>query len=141
MVWLDGVVQRVRTPHGAVQTGTIICAAGAWSRACGAMAGVRLDVEPLRRQVLFTAPMPDLPAKLPLTIDFASGFYFHREGRGLLMGMADPDETRNLYTVPAHQAVRRQLEDRLLAWMARIGDPLLQPAPGVPRALQPMPPS
>jgi sarcosine oxidase subunit beta len=90
---VDGVVQRVRTPHGAVQTGTVICAAGAWSRACGAMAGVRLDVEPLRRQVLFTAPMPDLPAKLPLTIDFASGFYFHREGRGLLMGMADPDET------------------------------------------------
>ena len=31
--------------------------------------------------------------QLPLTIDFATGFYFHREGRGLLMGMADPNET------------------------------------------------
>ena len=30
---------------------------------------------------------------MPLTIDFASGFYFHREGPGLLLGMADPDQT------------------------------------------------
>jgi len=89
---VDGVIRGVQTPHGTVATGTVICAAGPWSRACGAMAGVRLDVQPLRRQVLFTAPMPDLPPKLPLTIDFASGFYFHREGRGLLMGMGDPDE-------------------------------------------------
>ena len=89
----DGAITGVRTPHGTVATGTVISAAGAWSRACGELVGVPLDVTPLRRQVLFTAPMPDLPDTLPLTIDFASGFYFHREGRGLLMGMADPDET------------------------------------------------
>jgi glycine/D-amino acid oxidase-like deaminating enzyme len=90
---VDGVIRGVRTSHGTVATGTVISAAGAWSRACGEMAGVQLDVTPLRRQVLFTAPMADLPDKLPLTIDFATGFYFHREGRGLLMGMADPSET------------------------------------------------
>ncbi len=28
-----------------------------------------------------------------MTIDFSTGFYFHREGEGLLMGMADPNET------------------------------------------------
>src|SRR4051794_16111261 len=88
----DGVIKRVRTPHGTVSTGTVISAAGAWSRTCGEMVGVRLDVTPLRRQVLFTAPMADLPGTLPLTIDFTTGFYFHREGRGLLMGMADPNE-------------------------------------------------
>ena len=95
---VDGAIEGVRTPHGTVATDTVICAAGAWSRMCGEMAGVRLDVTPLRRQVLFTAPMADLPAKLPLTIDFATGFYFHREGRGLLMGMADPDETPGFET-------------------------------------------
>jgi sarcosine oxidase subunit beta len=95
---VDGVIKGVRTPRGAVATGTVISAAGAWSGACGEMAGVRLDVTPLRRQVLFTAPMADLPDKLPLTIDFATGFYFHREGRGLLMGMADPDETPGFST-------------------------------------------
>jgi len=59
---------------------------------------VRLDVTPVRRQVLFTAPMPDLPAKLPLTIDFASGFYFHREGRGLLMGAPGVDDAPGFST-------------------------------------------
>ena len=54
---VDGVIKGVRTPHGTVETGTVICAAGAWSRACGEMVGVELDVTPLRRQVLFTAPM------------------------------------------------------------------------------------
>jgi sarcosine oxidase subunit beta len=95
---VDGVIRGVRTPHGTVAAGTVICAAGAWSRACGEMAGVRLDVTPLRRQVLFTAPMADLPDRLPLTIDFATGFYFHREGRGLLMGMADPNEAPGFST-------------------------------------------
>jgi sarcosine oxidase subunit beta len=70
-----------------------VCAAGAWSQGCGALAGVDLPVVPLRRQVLFTEPMDGLPDELPMTIDFATGFYFHREGPGLLMGMADPAET------------------------------------------------
>jgi sarcosine oxidase subunit beta len=56
------------------------------------MAGVHLPVSPLRRQVLFTAPVEGLPDDLPMTIDFSTSFYFHREGRGLLLGMSDPDE-------------------------------------------------
>ena len=56
------------------------------------MAGVELPVTPLRRQVLFTEAMDGLPAELPFTIDFATSFYFHREGPGLLMGMSDPNE-------------------------------------------------
>jgi sarcosine oxidase, subunit beta len=80
-------VRAVLTSHGRVETGTVICAAGAWSRAVGAMVGFELDVTPLRRQVLVTEPVAGLPPVLPMTIDFANGFYFHREGRGLLMGV------------------------------------------------------
>ena len=87
-----GRVAEVVTTDGRIQTDTVICAAGAWSRSCGAMVGVDLPVTPLRRQVLFTDAMDDLPAELPMTIDFSSSFYFHREGPGLLMGMSDPDE-------------------------------------------------
>jgi sarcosine oxidase subunit beta len=105
-----GVIRAVRTPHGIVSTGTVISAAGPWSRACGELAGVHLDVTPLRRQVLFTAPMPDLPAKLPLTIDFTSGFYFHREGRGLLMSVSDPDETPTFSTETTDDWIPRLLE-------------------------------
>jgi sarcosine oxidase subunit beta len=87
-----GEISEVLTDHGSVRTGTVICAAGAWSRSCGAMVGVELPVTPLRRQVLFTEAMDGLPPHLPFTIDFESSFYFHREGPGLLMGMSDPHE-------------------------------------------------
>nr|WP_308202882.1 FAD-binding oxidoreductase [Crossiella sp. SN42] len=88
----DGEIRAVRTGEGAVRTATVICAAGAWSAEVGAMAGVALPVRPLRRQILVTEPVPDLPPELPMTIDFGTSFYFHGEGAGLLVGMSDPDE-------------------------------------------------
>ena len=88
----QGQVTRVVTDQGSIQTGTVICAAGAWSRSCGDMVGVTLPVTPLRRQILFTDAIAGLPDHLPMTIDFQSSFYFHREGPGLLMGMSDPHE-------------------------------------------------
>jgi sarcosine oxidase, subunit beta len=82
----------VVTDRGSIRAATVICAAGAWSRAIGEMVGVDLPVSPVRRQVMFTKPMPGLPAVVPFTIDFASTFYFHREGLGLLLGMSDPEQ-------------------------------------------------
>ncbi len=88
-----GAVQAVGTDRGSVATGTVVCAAGAWSAQVGELAGVPLPVSPLRRQILYTEPIAGLPEHIPMTIDFSTGFYFHREGEGLLMGMADPAET------------------------------------------------
>ena len=85
-------VSAVVTDQGTISADTVICAAGPWSAAIGGMAGVELPVQPLRRQVMFTEAMPDLPPVVPFTIDFATTFYFHREGRGLLLGMSDPDQ-------------------------------------------------
>jgi glycine/D-amino acid oxidase-like deaminating enzyme len=85
-------ITAVQTSHGPVATNVVICTAGAWSRACGEMAGVALPVTPLRRQILFTEPLEGLPPDLPFTIDFASSFYFHREGPGLLLGMSHARE-------------------------------------------------
>ena len=44
----------VNTSLGPIATNVVICAAGAWSRACGEMVGEALPVTPLRRQILFT---------------------------------------------------------------------------------------
>jgi len=85
-------IAEVVTSHGSIRTSAVICAAGPWSRSCGAMVGVELPVSPLRRQILFTEAIEGLPEELPMTIDFESSFYFHREGPGLLMGMSDPNE-------------------------------------------------
>ncbi len=88
-----GELTAVETDQGIVETPTVVCAAGAWSKEVGAMAGVDLPVQPLRRQILISEPLPpDLRARIPettpMTIDAATTFYFHREGPGLLMGMS-----------------------------------------------------
>lgn len=87
-----GAIRRVVTPRGTVETEIVVCCAGVWSPALAATAGVELPVTPYVREVGFTGPAPELPARLPLTIDFSTGFYFHREGPGLLFGMADADQ-------------------------------------------------
>jgi sarcosine oxidase subunit beta len=89
---VDGVITGVRTTDGLVDTSTVVVTAGAWSAEVGAMVGVPLPVVPLRRQIIVTSELPDLPAGLPMTIDFGTSFYFHPEGPGLLVGMSDPNQ-------------------------------------------------
>ena len=81
-------IVRVETNRGPVETQAVICCAGAWSAAFGALAGVELPVTPVRRRIAYTAPLDGLPESIPMTVDFATGFYFHREGPGLLFGAA-----------------------------------------------------
>ncbi|MFC7595738.1 NAD(P)/FAD-dependent oxidoreductase [Terrabacter sp. GCM10028922] len=88
-----GAVTGVVTDRGTIATDAVICTAGAWSKAVGDMVGVDLPVEPMRRQILTTEPIPGLDPRTPFTIDFSTSLYFHCEGPGLLLGMSDPDET------------------------------------------------
>jgi len=87
-----GSITGVRTERGVIATSTVICVAGAWSPGIAAMVGVDLPVKPLARPIWYTEPMPNRPARVPMTIDFTTGFYFHTKGPGLLFGMADPDQ-------------------------------------------------
>ncbi|MBA3401133.1 MAG: FAD-binding oxidoreductase [Actinobacteria bacterium] len=82
----------VVTDQGTIQTDTVVCAAGVWSPAFARTAGVELPVEPVFREVVTTAPVETLPDPIPLTVDFTTGFYFHREGPGLLIGMSDRNQ-------------------------------------------------
>lgn len=85
-------ITAVETAQGSIATDTVVCCAGAWSRALGDMVGVDLPVDPVRRELLVTEPIADLPADVPFTIDFSTTMYFHREGPGLLVGMSNQDE-------------------------------------------------
>ncbi|MFI7700491.1 NAD(P)/FAD-dependent oxidoreductase [Nonomuraea sp. NPDC049480] len=114
----DGHIVAVRTEGGRIETDTVICAAGAWSQAVGEWVGVDLPVTPLRRQILVTEPVPDLPP-MAFTIDFGTTFYFHREGPGLLLGMSDPEET------PGFKL------DRSDAWLPRLGEAMARRAPAL----------
>ena len=88
----DGAVRGVFTNHGRIDTPVVVNAAGPWAASVGAMAGLDLPIVPLRRQWLTTTPLPDIPEDFPFVIDFAQSLYFHREGRGLLTGMSNPNE-------------------------------------------------
>ena len=116
----DGpAITAVETSRGSIKTDTVICAAGAWSKQLGDMVGVNLPVLPLRRQILTTEPMSDLDPHTPFTIDFSTTFYFHGEGRGLLLGMSDPDEA------PGFNFSRSD------DWLPRLGDAIERRAPRI----------
>jgi len=93
-----GRITAVLTNRGTVGAGTVVCAAGVWSPALARTVGLELPVEPILREVGFTGPVEGLPDRIPLTIDFSTGFYFHREGPGILFGMADRGQPPGLDT-------------------------------------------
>ena len=112
-----GSLMQAVTEKGTIATDAVICTAGAWSKELGAMVGVDLPVEPLRRQILTTEPMPDLDPHTPFTIDFSTSFYFHGEGQGLLLGMSDPHETAGFKLTVSEE------------WLAGLGDAIERRAP------------
>jgi sarcosine oxidase subunit beta len=89
----EGKVTAVVTDTGQIETSAVVNAAGPWAASIGRMVGLDLPIGPIRRQWLTTTPLPEIPADFPFVIDFAQSLYFHREGRGLLTGMSNPNES------------------------------------------------
>jgi sarcosine oxidase subunit beta len=88
-----GRIAAVETNHGAIGTNTLVNASGAWAPSIGQMAGVEIPIEPIRRQIVVTAPLEEIPEDFPFTVFFADSLYFHREGKGILTGKSNVDET------------------------------------------------
>jgi sarcosine oxidase subunit beta len=81
----------VETTAGRIATDTVVCAAGAWSNEVGALAGIDIPVHGMARHMWFSPESGGLPDAMPLTIDFSSGFYSHREGPGIVFGGRESD--------------------------------------------------
>jgi sarcosine oxidase, subunit beta len=88
----DGITA-VETSRGVIGTRELVNACGAWAPGLGAMAGVQIPIEPIRRQIVVTAPMEGIPEDFPFTVFFPDSLYFHREGQGILTGRSNHDET------------------------------------------------
>ena len=88
----SGRVTAVSTNQGTIQCEHIVNAAGPWAGLIGEMAGVHLPITPVRRQMITTTPIPELPADFPFVIDFAQSLYFHPEGEGVLTGRSNVNE-------------------------------------------------
>jgi sarcosine oxidase subunit beta len=84
-----GKITAVQTNQGRIACEVVVNAAGPWSAVVSDLAGIPLPVIPIRRQMVTTTPLPEIPADFPFIIDFAQSLYFHREGEGLLTGMSN----------------------------------------------------
>jgi sarcosine oxidase subunit beta len=75
----------IRTKEGEISCHVVVNSAGPYASTVGDMAGVRIPVKPLRRQIFVTAPFRLSDQTIPLTIDFHRGWYFRREVDGFLL--------------------------------------------------------
>ncbi|HUY99952.1 MAG TPA: FAD-binding oxidoreductase [Thermomicrobiaceae bacterium] len=87
-----GRVRGVHSPAGTIATDLVILATGPQTHDAGQLAGIDIPVYPYRRMSFITEPFDRVPSTVPMTIDFATGLYFHPESHGFLFGMADPNE-------------------------------------------------
>jgi sarcosine oxidase subunit beta len=94
----NGHVDGLETAAGMVGCELVINAAGAWAGQVAALAGLDLPVKPYRRTIFCTAPFPQIPKPLPLTVDVGSGFYMRSEGESLLIGRSNPAEPSSFNT-------------------------------------------
>ena len=85
-----GRVRGIDTTAGRIDTEIVVNAAGPWSGLVGRLAGVDVPVKPYRREIFVSEPFDELPRHFPNVIDLHVGWYFWREGAGILMsGMKD----------------------------------------------------
>ena len=96
-------VAGVVTTRGRISTRAVVNASGAWAAEVARLAGIDLPVVPLRRQLVSTAPLPELPDGMPMVIDMSDGFHFRPDTQagspaGVLLAWPDPDETPGFKT-------------------------------------------
>jgi len=87
----NGSVTGVKTDDGTVySSGVVINAAGPWAKEVGAMAGVKVDVEPERHEALITEGVEYLG--LPMIVDYRpDGGYFVQRVTGQFIGCFTPE--------------------------------------------------
>ena len=92
-----GRIHSVKTKGEEILTPVVVNAGGPHAASIGEMADIKIPVKPLRRQIFITAAFHVTHGLIPLTIDFHRGWYFRKEGNGLLLsGPLDPEPSFSL---------------------------------------------
>ncbi len=102
-------VTGVETAEDQVEAPIVVLAAGVWSPAIAATAGVELAVEPHPRELAQTTDFPGRPERRTLVVDTASTCFFHREGNGVLMGVPPATDPATFSTTPSPGFVADEL--------------------------------
>lgn len=86
------------TRKGQIQAPIVVDAAGPYAAQIGKMVGLDIPIRTSRRHVFVTAPLNTISKSSPMVIDFHTGFWFRREGPGLIFGMRNPNEPESFDT-------------------------------------------
>ena len=90
---------KVKTKKEYFNSPLVINCGGPYARNIANMAKINIPISPIRRQIFVTEPFDMIKGDIPLTIDLARGWYFRREGKGILMaGPQDEKESFNTTT-------------------------------------------
>ncbi len=87
-----GRISHVITPRGEIACNMVVNAAGPQAKLIGTMAGVDIPIEPLRRMITTTGELDFVTDAYPMVVDVTTGMYMHKEGNGLLIGLANTNE-------------------------------------------------
>ncbi|HEU4350523.1 MAG TPA: FAD-dependent oxidoreductase [Burkholderiales bacterium] len=79
-------ISRVLTSKGPIACETVVIAAGIWSRAVGALMGVKIPAAALEHQYVVTEPMKERNPGLPTLRDPDKNFYLKPEVGGFAVG-------------------------------------------------------
>ncbi|MCB1364151.1 MAG: FAD-dependent oxidoreductase [Rhodobacteraceae bacterium] len=92
----DGRIARVMTTDGDWEAGTVVLAAGMWSRELGAKLGLRVPACAVEHQYIVTEPLPDpdLVRTLPTLRDPERLVYYKPDAGGRLVLGGYEDDTR-----------------------------------------------
>lgn len=94
----NGRVTGVETNQGVIETKIAVNAAGAWAHLVGKWAGIDIPIRPTKRQIVTTERFDEIPRTIPMLIDMSTGCYMRKEGEGVMIGWADPDEPESFDT-------------------------------------------
>ena len=89
---VNGRGVRLETGARTIEAGWAVNAAGPDAAAVASLAGLRLPVEPYRRNLACTEPLPGYPDHIPMCIDADTGVLIRREAGGFVLAWADPHD-------------------------------------------------
>ena len=87
----DGTVRGVETAEGFVACEKLVIAAGQWSRAVGAMAGINVPLVSVQHHYAITEPIEGVTPDLPTLRDPDRLTYYKEEVGGLIVGGYEPN--------------------------------------------------
>ncbi|UCD56682.1 MAG: FAD-binding oxidoreductase, partial [Candidatus Hydrogenedentota bacterium] len=89
-----GKIAGVKTPRGDIDTEMVVNAAGPMAAEVARFAGLQqFPVVPFKRQIFITTPTDTVAADAPFYFDMNPPFYFRPESGGLLMSIAELQES------------------------------------------------